>query len=78
MLDLMTLYTTQRKQYVHWSYQSNHRVGTQQESGLGIIRLDMFCINVQITKSSAGKLQDASYLKCLEMITLTNYANFYF
>ena len=33
MLDLMTLYTTQRKQYVCWSDQSNHRVGTQQESG---------------------------------------------
>ena len=32
MLDLMTLYTTQQKQYVCWSDQSNHRVGTQQES----------------------------------------------
>ena len=28
-----TLYTTQRKQYVFWSDQSNHMVGTQQESG---------------------------------------------
>ena len=33
MLDLMTLYATQRKQYVCWSDQSNHRVGTQQEAG---------------------------------------------
>ena len=33
MLDLMTLYTIQQKQYVCWSDQSNHRVGTQQESG---------------------------------------------
>ena len=30
MLHLMRLYTTQRKQYVCWSDQSNHRVGTQQ------------------------------------------------
>ena len=33
MLDLMTLYTTQPKQYVCRSDQSNHRVGTQEESG---------------------------------------------
>ena len=33
MLDLMALYTTQRKQYVCWSDQSNHRVGTQQKTG---------------------------------------------
>ena len=33
MLDLMTLYTTQRIQYVCSSGRSNHRVGTQQESG---------------------------------------------
>ena len=33
MWHLMTLYTTQRKQYVCWSDQSNHRVSTQQESG---------------------------------------------
>ena len=33
MLDLMTLHTTQRKQYVCWSDQSNHGVGTQQETG---------------------------------------------
>ena len=33
MLDLMTLYTTQRKQYVRWSDQSNKRAGTQKESG---------------------------------------------
>ena len=33
MLDLMALYTTQRKQYVCWSGQSNHRVDPQQESG---------------------------------------------
>ena len=39
MLDLMTLYTTQRKQYVCWSDQSNHRVGTQQESGSEIRNL---------------------------------------
>ena len=32
MLDLMTLYTTQRKQYVRWSDQSNYRVGSQQGS----------------------------------------------
>ena len=32
-LALMILYTTQRKQYVCWSGQSNHRVGSQQESG---------------------------------------------
>ena len=31
MLHLMTLYTTQRKQYVCWSDQSNHKVGTQQD-----------------------------------------------
>ena len=33
MLDLMTLYTTQQKQYVCWSDRSNHRGGTQEESG---------------------------------------------
>ena len=32
MLDLMTLFTTQQKQYVCWFDQSNHRVGIQQES----------------------------------------------
>ena len=31
MLGLMTLYTTQRKQYVCWSGQNNHRVSFQQE-----------------------------------------------
>ena len=34
MLGLMALYTTQRKQYVCSSGQSNHRVASQQESGL--------------------------------------------
>ena len=29
MLDLTTLYITQRKQYVCWSNQSSHKVGTQ-------------------------------------------------
>ena len=29
----MTLYTTQRKQYVCWSGQNNHRVSSRQESG---------------------------------------------
>ena len=33
MLDLMTLYTTQRKQYVCWSGHNNHWVSSQQESG---------------------------------------------
>ena len=33
MQDIITLYTTQRKQYVCWSGQNNHRVGSQQESG---------------------------------------------
>ena len=33
MLDLMTLYTTQRNPYVCWSGQNNHRVSSQQESG---------------------------------------------
>ena len=33
MLDLMTLYTTQQKQYVCWSGQNNRRVSSQQESG---------------------------------------------
>ena len=33
MLDLMTLYTTQQKQYVCWSDERNPRVGTQQDSG---------------------------------------------
>ena len=33
MLYLMTLYTTQQKQYVCWSCQTNHRVSSQQESG---------------------------------------------
>ena len=33
MLDLMTLYTKQRKQYVCWSGQGNHRVCSQHESG---------------------------------------------
>ena len=33
MLGFMTLYTTQRKQHLCWSDQSNHRVGTQQELG---------------------------------------------
>ena len=32
MLDLMTLYATQRKQYECWSDKSNHMVATQQES----------------------------------------------
>ena len=31
VLDLMTLYTTKRKQYVCYSAQNNHRVGSQQE-----------------------------------------------
>ena len=35
MLDLMALYTTQRKQYVCWSDQSNHRVGTGNLERLG-------------------------------------------
>ena len=35
----MTLYITQRKQYVCWSSQSNHRVGTQQGSGLEMSNL---------------------------------------
>ena len=35
----MTLYATQRKQYVCWLDQSNHRVGTQQESGSEIRNL---------------------------------------
>ena len=39
MLDLMTLHTTQRKQYVCWSGQSNHRVSSQQESGSEIRNL---------------------------------------
>ena len=30
MQDLMTLYTSQPKQYVCWSGQSNHRVGTEE------------------------------------------------
>ena len=33
MLDLMTLYTTQEKQYVCWFGKSNRIVNTQQESG---------------------------------------------
>ena len=33
MLELITLYTTQRKQYVCWSGQNNHKVSSQQESG---------------------------------------------
>ena len=32
-LGLMIVYTTQRKQYVCWSSQNNHRVSSQQESG---------------------------------------------
>ena len=36
MLDLMTWYTAQRKEYVCWYDRSNHRVGIQQESGLEI------------------------------------------
>ena len=36
ILDLITLYTTQRKHYVCWSDNSNHRVGPQQESGSGM------------------------------------------
>ena len=31
MLNLMKLYTTQRKQYICWSCQSNHRVGSRQK-----------------------------------------------
>ena len=31
-LDLLTLYTTQRKRYVCWSDLNNHSVGPQQES----------------------------------------------
>ena len=33
MLELMLLYTAQRKQYVSWSGQSNHRSGTQVRLG---------------------------------------------
>ena len=39
MLDLMTLYTTQRKQYAHWSAKYNNMVGTQEEFGSEIINL---------------------------------------
>ena len=31
MLDLMTLYTAQRKQYLRWSDQKYHILGTQQK-----------------------------------------------
>ena len=33
MLDLMTSYSIQRKPYVCWSDQNNHRVGARQELG---------------------------------------------
>ena len=34
MLDLMKLYTTQRKQYACWSGQISHRVGSQGRSAM--------------------------------------------
>ena len=41
------------------------------------IKLDsMFSINVKVTQSSTVNWQDASYTKCLEIITLTNYTHF--
>ena len=39
MVDLMRLYTIQRKQCACWFAQSNHRVGAQHESGSQIKNL---------------------------------------
>ena len=36
LLDLLTLYTTQRQQYVCWSDQGRHKVGTPEELGAEI------------------------------------------
>ena len=78
MLDLMTLHTRQRKQYVCWSDQSNHRVGTQGESVTEIRELsfvaefryqgDVLIVQavemIRILKNnSGGKIQLALYAR---------------
>ena len=50
--------TTQRKQYVCWSYQSNHRVGTQENPGSEVRNL---------TLSRNFVTQDMSLLQTVEM-----------
>ena len=60
MLDIMTLYTTQRKQYVCLSDQSNHWVGTQQESGSKW--------NLALSKSFVT--YDMPWLQTVEMIRI--------
>ena len=41
------------------------------------MNLDHMCsINAQVTQSNTVKWQDGSYIKCLEIISLTNYTNF--
>ena len=61
MLDLMTLYTTQRKQFVCWFEQSNHWVGTQQGSGSEMRNLAL---------STSFVTLDMSWLQAVEMIRI--------
>ena len=58
---IMTLYTTQRKQYVCWSDQSNHRVGSQPESGSEMRNLALSRNFVTL---------DISWLQTVEMIRM--------
>ena len=64
MLDLMTLYTTQRKQYACWSGLNNHRVCSQQESGsemrnlISFVEEFRYLRHIRILKNnSVGKMQ---------------------
>ena len=61
MLDLMTLYTTQRKLYLWLSDQSNHRVRTRQESGSEMKNLAL---------ESSFVTQDKSWLQTVEIIRI--------
>ena len=61
MLNLMTLYATQQKQYVCWSGQSNHRVGSQKESGSEMRKLALL---------RGFVTYDISWLQTVEMIKL--------
>ena len=67
MLDLMTLYTTQRKQYVCWTDQRNHRVGTQKK-----IRLEndeLSCVD-KLCWQADMLTKDISLLLTVEMIKI--------
>ena len=57
MLDLMTLYTTQRKQCVCWYDQRNHRVGTEQEQGSEMRNL-LLLLLLLLKKVGSGRLRE--------------------